>query len=89
MASEISTIAKRKFRGKYQHCTAQGGRLKGRIPVLRWASSQPTWRPGIWNETETWPVMLSKVKVIGCLPNLEDETLKIVDVSIHRSELIK
>jgi hypothetical protein len=33
--------------------------------------------------------MLSKVKVIRCLPNLKDEALKIVDVSSHRSELIK
>jgi hypothetical protein len=38
---------------------------------------------------EMWPVMLSKVKATRCWPDLEDETLKIVDVSSHGSGLIK
>jgi hypothetical protein len=38
---------------------------------------------------ETWPVMLSKVKVTRCWPNLEDEMLKIVDMSSHGSGLTK
>jgi hypothetical protein len=44
---------------------------------------------GIWNEMEMWPMMLSKVKATRCLPNLEGETLKIVNVSSQESVLIK
>lgn len=46
--------------------------LRGNIAVLRIGQLCGDTRYGIWNKSEAWPLMLSSVKVTGCLPNLKE-----------------
>ena len=48
-------------------------RLHGQIAVFRVGQLSGASQTGIWNEKEAWPMMLSSVKVTGCLPDLKDE----------------
>ena len=63
--------------------------MKCRRAVFRMGQLSGDSETGIWDEREMWSMMLSKVKVTRCLPRLEDETLKIVDVSSNGPEVIR
>lgn len=72
-----------KYLGKGQHCTR---RLEGLSRVFNVSQLSGASEAGIWNER---PMMLSGVKVPGCLSNLDDDALAIVDVSSDPPQLIR
>ena len=69
--------------GKGQHCTR---RLEGLNKVFNVSQLSGTSEAGIWNER---PMMLSRVKVPGCLSNLDDDALTIANVSSDPPQLIR
>ena len=46
--------------------------MKGNIAVLRIGQLTGDTENGIWNMTEAWPLMLSSVFELGCLPDLKE-----------------
>jgi thioester reductase-like protein len=46
--------------------------MTGRIKVLRIGQLTGDTEKGIWNMSEAWPLMLSTVGVLGCLPRLDE-----------------
>lgn len=55
--------------------------MKNRVAVLRIGQLTGDSQNGVWNMTEAWPLMLSTVVELGCLPRL-DERLNWVPVDI-------
>lgn len=47
-------------------------RLRDRISILRIGQLCGDTKSGIWNVTEAWPIMLSSIGVINCLPDLKE-----------------
>jgi thioester reductase-like protein len=47
--------------------------MKGRIKVLRIGQLTGDTTNGVWNMTEAWPMMLSTVEAVGCLPKRDDK----------------
>lgn len=64
-------------------------RLRGRIAVFRVGQLSGDSRTGIWNEKETWPMMLSSVKAIGSLPDLTNEALTWLPVDVAAQALVE
>jgi thioester reductase-like protein len=62
------------------HSASQIPEMKGRVKVLRIGQLTGDTKNGIWNPSEAWPLMLSTVDVVGCLPLLEGERLGWVSV---------
>jgi thioester reductase-like protein len=56
--------------------------MRGKIAVIRVGQLSGDSNTGIWNTKEAWPIMLSTVRLIGCLPNLADEPLDWLPVDI-------
>ena len=56
--------------------------LRGQIAVFRVGQLSGASQTGIWNEKEAWPMMLSSVKEMGCLPDLKDEPLTWLPVDV-------
>lgn len=56
-------------------CSAAAMQLEmtGRIKVLRIGQLTGDTQNGIWNMSEAWPLMLSTVNVVGCLPRLNEK----------------
>ena len=44
---------------------------------------------GVWNASEAWPLMLSSVKVNGCLPDLVDEALGWLPVDVAAAAVVE
>ncbi|QDS75794.1 putative secondary metabolism biosynthetic enzyme [Venturia effusa] len=49
--------------------------MAGRISVLRIGQLTGDTKTGVWNTSEAWPLMLSTVEPLGCLPRLKGEKL--------------
>ena len=64
-------------------------RLKGRIAVVRVGQLSGDSRTGIWNASEAWPLLLSTVELIGCLPDLGDEPLDWLPVDVAASAFVQ
>ena len=64
-------------------------RLKDRITILRIGQLCGDTESGIWNVTETWPLMLSSVKVTESLPQLEGERLGWLPVDVAAQGVIE
>ncbi|KAF2876556.1 hypothetical protein BDV95DRAFT_590652 [Massariosphaeria phaeospora] len=60
----------------------QATALKGRIGVVRVGQLSGDSGSGIWNTKEAWPMMLSTARLIGCLPDLQDEPLDWLPVDV-------
>jgi thioester reductase-like protein len=56
--------------------------LQGRIAIIRVGQLSGDSKTGIWNTKEAWPMMLDTVKLISCLPDLEDEPLDWLPVDV-------
>jgi thioester reductase-like protein len=56
--------------------------LRGRIAVVRVGQLAGDSKSGVWNTKEAWPMMLSTVNIIKCLPDLGDEALDWLPVDI-------
>ncbi|KAI8936025.1 hypothetical protein NX059_007527 [Plenodomus lindquistii] len=56
--------------------------LRGRIAVVRVGQLAGDSLHGVWNTKEAWPMMLSTVRLINCLPDLGDEPLDWLPVDI-------
>lgn len=63
--------------------------LKGRISVMRVGQLSGDSQTGIWNTKEAWPMMLSTVRIIGCLPQLGDEPLDWLPVDIAARAFVR
>ena len=50
-------------------------RLRGRVSFVRVGQLSGNSENGVWNMREAWPLMLSTLKLVGCLPDLKDEVL--------------
>jgi Male sterility protein len=71
--------------------------MKGQIFVLRLGQLTGDTESGIWNMSEAWPLMLSTVDVLGCLPDLGREMLNwlpvdvaamaVIDIAFHEREV--
>lgn len=46
--------------------------LGGQVKILRIGQLTGDTEKGIWNMSEAWPLMLSTVRELGCLPNLNE-----------------
>lgn len=64
-------------------------RLGDRIAVLRIGQLCGDTESGIWNVTEAWPLMLSSVKVTGCLPQLQEERLAWLPVDVAAEAVLQ
>ena len=47
--------------------------MSGRVSILRIGQLTGDTVNGIWNMSEAWPLMLSTVDTLGCLPRLEEK----------------
>lgn len=56
--------------------------MRGRISILRIGQLTGDTKNGIWNMSEAWPLMLSTVHKLGCLPNLKNERLGWLPVDV-------
>lgn len=56
--------------------------MAGRISVLRIGQLTGDTENGIWNMSEAWPLMLSTVDKLGCLPGLKEEKLVWLPVDV-------
>lgn len=53
-------------------CAAASRMLSGTVNILRIGQLTGDTVNGVWNISEAWPLMLSTVDVLGCLPQLEE-----------------
>lgn len=63
--------------------------LKGRVSVMRVGQLSGDSETGIWNTKEAWPMMLSTVRLINCLPQLGDEPLDWLPVDIAAQAFVQ
>ncbi|PSN60615.1 hypothetical protein BS50DRAFT_655177 [Corynespora cassiicola Philippines] len=63
--------------------------LRGRVSVIRVGQLSGDSRSGVWNTKEAYPMMLSTAKLVGCLPDLDDEPLDWLPVDIAASSLLQ
>ncbi|RDI78350.1 hypothetical protein Vi05172_g11662 [Venturia inaequalis] len=56
--------------------------MQGRVSILRIGQLTGDTENGIWNLSEAWPLMLSTVNKLGCLPQLDGEKLAWLPVDI-------
>ncbi|KAL5406374.1 hypothetical protein PMIN04_012073 [Paraphaeosphaeria minitans] len=63
--------------------------LKGHISVMRVGQLSGDNQTGIWNTKEAWPMMLSTVRLISCLPQLGDEPLDWLPVDIAAQAFVQ
>ncbi|TID19155.1 putative NRPS-like enzyme [Venturia nashicola] len=56
--------------------------MKERISILRIGQLTGDTVNGIWNMSEAWPLMLSTVDELGCLPDLKEERLGWLPVDV-------
>lgn len=63
--------------------------MKGRIKVLRIGQLTGDNDRGIWNMAEAWPLLLSTVDVLGCLPNLQHEPLSWLALDVAATAIIQ
>lgn len=63
--------------------------LRGNISVIRVGQLSGDSKTGIWNTQEAWPMMLSTVKLIGCLPDLGDESLDWLPVDVAAKAFVE
>jgi thioester reductase-like protein len=63
--------------------------MQGRIKVLRIGQLTGDTENGIWNMSEAWPLMLSTVDRLGCLPDLKAERLDWVPVDVAAKSVVE
>ncbi|KAG0645137.1 Nonribosomal peptide synthase, partial [Hyphodiscus hymeniophilus] len=52
-------------------CAAAAKHLPGKVKILRLGQLTGDTKNGIWNISEAWPLMLSTVDALACLPRIE------------------
>lgn len=64
-------------------------RLRGRISVFRVGQLSGDTETGTWNGKEAWPLMLSTVGLVRCLPDLGDMALGWLPVDIAAKAMLE
>ncbi|KAJ9645318.1 hypothetical protein H2199_003324 [Coniosporium tulheliwenetii] len=67
----------------------QQTRLRSRISVFRVGQLAGDTKHGVWNTKEAWPMMLSTVRLTGCLPDLKDEPLAWLPVDVAAQAFVE
>lgn len=66
------------------HRASQEAGMSRRVKVLRIGQLTGDTENGIWNTSEAWPLMLSTVDALGCLPRLDQKlTWLPMDIAAH------
>lgn len=64
-------------------------RLRGRITILRVGQLSIDRQGHAWNPKEAWPLMLSTLKLTGCLPRLKNQALDWLPVDVAAEAVIQ
>jgi thioester reductase-like protein len=70
------------------HSRAQAANIPLEVEILRIGQLCGDSRNGVWNKTEAWPLMLSTINVVGCLPDLPDESLNWLPLDIAANAIL-
>ncbi|TVY36248.1 Adenylate-forming reductase [Lachnellula occidentalis] len=72
--SDADTLGYSRSKWVAEHICASASRIpamRGRVNIVRVGQLTGDTRHGIWNMSEAWPLLLSSVGALGCLPRLE------------------